>query len=217
MNGGGDSITELIVVRHAESELNKRKIMQGHLDPPLSQLGERQAEAVAKRLRTYRLAALYSSDLQRAKQTAVAIASETGLTVQYDHRLRERHLGVLQGKTWEEAKKKHPEVAESIIRDDPHYVIPGGESRQQVMDRVIPFMQEMVSRYPGQRVGVVTHGGIVYLMLYYALQIPLTLHLNLQRPNAGLFVFVHDDQTWSLQCWGDTCHLDGLAVRASLG
>ena len=191
--------------------------MQGHLDPPLSQLGERQAEAVAKRLQAYPLAALYSSDLQRAKQTAEAIALKTGLKVQYDQRLRERHLGILQGKTWEEAKIQHPEVAESILQDDPHYVIPGGESRQRVMDRVSLFMQDMVSKYPEQQIGVVTHGGIAYHMLYYALQIPLTLHLNLQRPNAGLFVFVHDGHEWHLRCWGDTCHLDGLTIRASIG
>src|SRR5215217_8566820 len=98
--------TELILLRHGETEWNALGLLQGHRDSPLSAEGLRQADALAARLATVSFSALYSSDLGRALQTAGRIAARTGHQVHADARLRERGLGVLEGLTREEANQR---------------------------------------------------------------------------------------------------------------
>ena len=94
--------TQIVIVRHGQTEWNIRGIRQGYLDSPLTARGMAQAKALAQRLAREKFTALYSSDLGRAVQTAQEIADVTGHTIVTDARLRERHLGILQGLNAEE-------------------------------------------------------------------------------------------------------------------
>ena len=97
----------ICLVRHGETAWNAERRLQGHIDIPLNPRGLSQAEATARSLARAgeRFAALYSSDLQRARQTAEAVARAHGLAATHDARLRERHYGVLQGLTFDEAER----------------------------------------------------------------------------------------------------------------
>ncbi|KAK9054083.1 hypothetical protein SSX86_025160 [Deinandra increscens subsp. villosa] len=211
------SFTEIVIVRHGETEWNAEKRIQGHLDIDLNDVGRQQAVAVAERLSgESKISAIYSSDLKRALETAETIASRCGgLQVIQDPNLRERHLGDLQGIVYGAAptvKTKAYEALQSRGRD---VEIPGGgESLNQLYKRCTDSLQTIGSKHRGERVVVVTHGGVIR-----------ALH---QRASSGkghragriLNVSVNvlhlsDPDKWVIKSWGDVSHLDGAAYLDS--
>src|SRR6266542_5849286 len=102
-------ITHVLLIRHGQSEGNAARRFGGHTDTPLSSLGRVQAETTARALASERFDAIYSSDLPRAIETAVALAAITGLSVQATDAFRERSVGVMEGLTFEEAAEQYPE------------------------------------------------------------------------------------------------------------
>lgn len=199
--------TQLIIVRHGETEWNIRGIRQGHLDSVLTEKGVAQAKALAQRLARETFSALYCSDLGRAVQTAKEIAALTGHEIETDPRLRERHLGIFQGLSGEEIKAKHPEEYKLHRTLGPNYVIPGGESVRQQVERNVSFLNELAARHQGEQVVVVTHGGVVSGFFRHTLSIPLEAPRRFEFVNAGLNVFANEEGDWFLLTWGDVSHL----------
>jgi probable phosphoglycerate mutase len=199
--------TQVIIVRHGQTDWNIKGIRQGHLDSPLTELGIAQAKALGRRLAHESFSALYSSDLGRAVHTAKMIALATGHKVITDPRLRERHLGIFQGLSAEEIKTKYPEEYKLHRTRGPDYVIPGGESVRQQTERNAACLNEIAEKYFGQTIAVVTHGGVVSGFFRRTLSIPLEAPRRFEFVNAGLNVFVYDEGTWFLQTWGDVSHL----------
>ncbi len=109
--------TTLLVVRHGETQWNLEGRWQGHLDSDLTELGQRQARALAKHPAMETVDRVYSSDLGRALATAHEIAVRRGLGIHREPRLRERHLGIFQGLTRAEMTERFPE--EVARMDDP--------------------------------------------------------------------------------------------------
>jgi probable phosphoglycerate mutase len=103
-----DGLTRVIAVRHGETEWNVATRIQGQLDIGLNETGREQARRVARALAGEALDAVYASDLQRAVDTAQAIAAQAGLAVQTDAALRERGFGEFEGLTWAEVEQLHP-------------------------------------------------------------------------------------------------------------
>jgi probable phosphoglycerate mutase len=204
---------ELTLVRHGETLWNVEGRMQGHGDSPLSERGRLQAEALAGALSAEGLDALYSSDLRRALDTARPIAAVLGLPVRPDARLRERHLGVLEGRTFAEVARDEPELLARWQGTDPAWVVPGGESKQQKHARVVAALASIVERHAGERVLAVTHGGGLDAAFRHALRIPLSAPRRFSLLNASLNVLLVEDGTWSVRTWGDVRHLSGLETR----
>ena len=200
--------TQIIIVRHGQTQWNTRKIRQGHLDSELTDKGVAQARALGQRLARESFTALYSSDLGRALHTARMIAAVTGHEIVTDARLRERHLGVFQGLSGDEIKDKHPEEYRLHRTLGPEYVIPGGESVRQQVARNVDCLDEIALKHPGEKVVVVTHGGVVSGLFRHALDIPLDAPRRFEFVNAGLNVFAYEDGHWILRTWGDVSHLD---------
>ena len=119
----------LYIIRHGESAYNAEHRIQGQLDPPLSPLGIRQAEALAHWARGESFDALYSSPLARAADTAGRLAAAIGLTPIFDDRLRELNAGVFQGLRKDELPDRYAQALARWRSQDPDYRIPGGESR----------------------------------------------------------------------------------------
>src|SRR5215213_10090405 len=154
-------MARLLLVRHGESTWNARGRWQGWADPPLSDLGRAQSEAAAPAAAP--VDAVVSSDLQRALQTAELMAAVLDIAperVQVEPGLRERDVGDFTGLTRAEIEQRWPgvlsNVAASIARD-PHF----GESIQQLAARVDAALARLAASFAGQRVLVVTHGGVV--------------------------------------------------------
>ncbi|CAO2176131.1 unnamed protein product [Urochloa humidicola] len=109
---GGEEFAEVVVVRHGETSWNASRIVQGQMDPELNEIGRQQALVVARRLsKEAKPAAIYSSDLKRASETAEIIAKLCDVSNLVLHEaLRERHMGYLQGLKWDDAVNKNPDV-----------------------------------------------------------------------------------------------------------
>jgi probable phosphoglycerate mutase len=199
--------TQIIIVRHGETEWNIAGIRQGHLDSRLTNKGVAQAKALAQRLEREHFSALYSSDLGRALQTAMAIADLTGHEIVTDERLRERHLGIFQGLSGDEINAKYPEERRLFRTVGPDYVIPGGESMRQQVERNVAYLNELANKHVGETVVVVTHGGVVSGFFRHTLNIPLDAPRRFEFVNAGINVFFREDENWMLLTWGDVSHL----------
>jgi len=201
------SRTRIIIVRHGETEWNIHGIRQGHLDSPLTERGVAQAKALAARLAREKFTTLYSSDLGRAVQTAREISNTTGHEIITDKRLRERHLGIFQGLNAEELSQKYPEERRQFRTMGPDYVIPGGESMRQQVERNVSYLNELAAKHQDEQIVVVTHGGVVSGFFRHTLEISLAAPRRFEFVNAGLNVFAREDGNWLLLTWGDVSHL----------
>lgn len=199
--------TQIIIVRHGQTEWNIKGIRQGHLDSLLTPKGIAQAKALAQRLAREKFTSIYSSDLGRAVQTAKEISKVTRHQIVTDPRLRERHLGIFQGLNADEIAEKYPEERRLLRTQGPDYVIPEGESMRQQVARNVMFLDELAHEHAGETVVVVTHGGVVSGFFRHTLSIPLDAPRRFEFVNAGLNVFAREEGNWMLLTWGDVSHL----------
>jgi probable phosphoglycerate mutase len=200
--------TRLVVVRHGETHWNVASRVQGHADSPLTAAGEAQAAAIAARLATERFDGLVSSDLGRALATARAIAGRTGHEIVADARLRERNYGVAEGLTYGEIGVHYPEVFSRVRDTDPDYVVPGGESRRQLFERVRDAFESLAREHEGTRVAVVCHGGVLAALYRHVRAIPVGASRAIPIPNASYNALVFENGTWTVEAWADTSHLE---------
>lgn len=202
-----ESGIELIAVRHGETDFNADRRMQGHLDVPLSETGRVQAQAAAARLADEPIDKIYSSDLQRALETARIIREGREIELVTDLRLREFHMGTFQGMTLSEAREKHGDAWERFFIHDADFALPGGQSRNQKQVEIASFMEEVVRSQAGGRMLVVTHGGILIAMLRHVLGIPASHYFRVSIENTGIQRFRYKNETWQLVSWGEVDHL----------
>lgn len=202
-----ESGIELIAVRHGETDFNAERRMQGHLDVPLSVTGRVQAQAAAARLADEPIDKIYSSDLQRALETARIIREGREIELVTDLRLREFHMGTFQGMTLSEAREKHGDAWERFFIHDADFALPGGQSRNQKQVEIASFMEEVVRSQAGGRMLVVTHGGILIAMLRHVLGIPASHYFRVSIENTGIQRFRYKNATWQLVSWGEVDHL----------
>lgn len=161
----------LYLIRHGESAYNAEGRIQGQQDPPLSELGRRQSEALAAALGELGIETVYASPLMRAFDTALPTAERLGLPVRTLDALMELNAGVFQGKTWPQVRDEHPAESERWLSGDADFRIPGGESRRDLMVRgraALSTIREGAER----AVAIFSHGGILSAALKSLLEIP---------------------------------------------
>lgn len=151
-------MTRLILIRHAETDWNVEGRYQGQSDVPLNERGRMQADKMAQSLAPAGLAAIYSSDLARAQETAEALARATALPVRIDPRLREIDQGEWEGMPFTDILARYPQEL-ARRRDDPlAAAAPGGETVLQVMERVLEAVRKIIRQHPRDTVAIVSHG-----------------------------------------------------------
>jgi probable phosphoglycerate mutase len=204
------SATQVIAIRHGETEWNLKGRFQGHMDSPLSRLGRSQAAALGQRIAAESFDAIYSSDLGRALDTAGAIASRSGHAVLADARLRERNFGVLEGLTEAEIIAAHGETLERLRRPEPDFRIPGGESLRQAYDRCVAAFTALANLHSGGTIVVVCHGGVLAHLYQHATGAPMDTPRKFSVLNASVNRFRLTGGRWELVQWGDVAHLDNI-------
>jgi broad specificity phosphatase PhoE len=152
--------TEIVLIRHGESEWNARGLWQGQADPPLSPRGRAEVPRAAERVVDLAPAALYTSDLRRAFQTAEILGRTLGLEPRSDSRLREFHVGAWAGLTVAEIEKRWPGHYGRFRAREPDFRPGGGESSRELLARVLAALDEIGARHAGERVVIVSHGGV---------------------------------------------------------
>ncbi len=198
---------ELLLVRHGETEWNSQRRIQGQLDVPLNATGQEQAQALAARLAGLAIAAVYTSDLSRARQTAEPIADALSLPLRVDRRLRERHFGRLQGRFYEELQRDAPEVHERMQSRDLDFDLDGGETLPRFHRRVCDVLSDLAGRHPQGRIVVVSHGGVLDCVYRMAGMMPLDTPRTWSLFNASLNTLAWADGSCRVVAWGDVTHL----------
>ncbi len=207
-----DNATRLIVVRHGETAWNRATRIQGHTDIPLSALGLAQAERLAQALADEPLAAIYASDLSRARQTAEALAAVHGLPVRQDRGLRERAFGRFEGLSWQEIDQGYPEEAARWRRREPDYPVGGGESLVDFSARCLAAAQRAAATHPGQSIALVAHGGVLDCLYRAATRVALDAPRSWQLGNATINRLLATPDGFTLVGWNDDQHLAGLSA-----
>lgn len=209
------STTRFCLIRHGETTWNTERRLQGHTDTPLNSRGETQARQMAQALKNANLSfdVLYSSDLQRAVNTANAIVQLFGVKATIDSALRERHFGVLQGLSIEQAPIAHPAIWQAHISRELDHDLAGGESILQFAARVESVIEKLRMLHSGKTILLVSHGGTLDMMYRIASKQSLGSERIVSVPNASLNWILHNDQGWSVERWADTRHLEDGALE----
>lgn len=152
----------LYCVRHGESTHNATGRIQGQADIPLSDFGRRQSQAVAEALAGLEIDAVYSSPLSRALETAEIIGRQLCLDVRTDPRLMEINAGIFQNRLRSEIQQRYPEAFACWVSGNSDFVIPGGESRTELMRRGCAAFRDLAVA-GHQRAVIVSHGRILAL------------------------------------------------------
>jgi broad specificity phosphatase PhoE len=204
-------LTRLILVRHAESEMQRRYV--GRLEPPLSVRGRAQAAALARRMAGQSLAAVYSSHLKRALTTAQMIAFPHGLEVSVIAELAELDFGDWDGLTYQEIMGIAPQWFNRWLADPLRVCPPNGETLLEMSQRVMEAVNGIIAAHPGETVVVVTHGGPARVIVCHALGMPLSEQWRIRQDLAAVNRLDFDEGWVTLALLNDTCHLQGNISR----
>lgn len=184
------STAHLCVVRHGETEWNRLGILQGWLDVPINEQGRRQAHELAEFFTGAGFAAVWSSPLVRARETARIIASALVLPPPSCHEgLKERNFGAIQGIPKSELAELNPALTEQIVRRNPAAEFVGGESMDEFADRTIGACIEIGARHHGDRVLIITHGWVIDVVSRHISGLPRSTVLR-GKPRNGESVWV---------------------------
>lgn len=203
--------TNLLLVRHGQSEANTKKYFAGHLDAPLTETGRKQAEKMAAYVRTYPVSVIYASDLSRAFDTALPIGTSLSLPVVPDVRLREICAGEWQGKSFDYL---YQNKAYNIWLTGDSDVYPtGGESIPDLFVRADAFLADILEKHPGETVAVVTHATPIRVLKAKWQNIPISeIKTVSSPPNASVtLVRCRKDGTGEILLEGENSFLGALA------
>lgn len=206
--------TRLCIVRHGETDWNVGKRIQGHTDIPLSAIGHAQARAAGNALANEDFAAIYSSDLTRARQTAEATARRVSVPLHVMPQLRERHYGSFEGLTYTEIAARYPEAYARHKAREPLFAPPGGESLASLALRLDAIFAALVHRHAGETVAIFTHGGVLDILYRRATGQPLHTPRDFAIPNTGINWIEVAGGGWTVLSWAEREHLD--AAREEL-
>jgi len=202
------------LARHGETEWNRTRRIQGQADVPLNPRGEAQASLLGRRLSYSEFSAVYASDLSRGMTTARLAVGESGPEISPVPELREFAYGEWEGLTFAEVEARDPEgFAERMVRRNDRYAPPGGESVEQVVERVGRFHKRARAQHgSGERVLVVGHSGSMLALLICLLDMPAEYLLRFRLNPAGLSIVRTFEDAALLELWNDTSHLASIGA-----
>lgn len=180
------SMTHLYLVRHGQVAKSRPRSYNGQQDVPLSPLGMQQMARLSDWAVARGIAAVYSSDLQRASYGADLISKRCTVPVVSTPDLREKHFGRWEGLTYEEAARQFPNEWADWMTDPADARPPNGETYREVHARVIPRLQRLLHDHAGQTVLMLAHGGVNRVILCHALALPLRHVFRIEQDYAAL-------------------------------
>ncbi len=208
-------MTEIYLIRHAQAEGNRFRVMQGHWDGGVTELGRRQIALLEERLRDLSFDAVYASDLYRAMLTASAVYKPRGLRLCAEPALREINVGPWETKFFGNVFHDEPESAELFLNDPARWIHEGAETYGQVTERAYAALEEIARRHQGGRVAVVSHGVTIRCLLAKRTGVPLRDKLRLPIvQNTSVTVLRRDAEGWALGLLNDASHLAPLGQPA---
>lgn len=203
-------MTELTLIRHGETDWNLERRFQGQIDVPLNATGLAQAARLAQALAGERFDRLVSSDLQRARQTVAPLERAQAARATASAAWREQAFGVLEGLSAAEIQAEHPQLWAGWVQHDADYCLPEGESVRRFHARVLGALHALVDAHAGERLLIVTHGGVLDMLWRTVHGCSLHGPRDCAIPNTGINRLHWRSGTLAIDCWGDDAHLAGL-------
>ncbi len=202
--------THLLLVRHGATSANEQRpyVLQGQgVDLPLSDTGRKQASAVAEFLSRFGLSAVYCSPMRRAVETAGAIAACQGAEVQPIADLQECDVGRWEGLDWESIRREHPGAYRVFMENPAVFPYLGGESYQDVLQRIEPILTDLLNRHVGESIAVIAHNVVNRVYLARLLGLELRRARELTQTNACVNVIRFREGQASLVTMNADFHL----------
>lgn len=176
-----NTCTRLYLIRHGQVVNYSAGVLNGHNDVDLSDLGIRQMEAAAARLKDEDIAAVYCSDLTRAARGGEIVARKHDLVPIRSSSLREIDFGLWAGLTYAEIQERYPGTLEERTRQLIDYRVPGGESIRDLTGRVVPKVKEILRVHQGKNIAIVVHGGVNRLILANAMNLDVRNFYSIEQ------------------------------------
>ena len=208
-------MTEILLIRHGETDWNVDKRLQGHIDIGLNAEGRRQALALGEAMAGEGIDAIFASDLQRARDTAQAVATVTGLDIGIDAGLRERCYGAFEGLRHAEVEQRYPEAYRLWKAREPDSRYPAGERQAETMREFYQRSVDAVQRALAgghRKVAIVTHGGVLECIHHWASQSDFAQPRTFDIFNASVNRLQWDGQHARIRSWGQVDHLQRAAL-----
>lgn len=205
-----DHRTTVYLIRHGATASNEQvpPILQGSgVDSKLSDLGQRQAEATGKLLADIRLDVVFSSPMVRAVSTAEAISKPHGLHVSTIEDLHEIDVGQWEGLDWGTISERTPDEYRRFMEDSGTHGYLGGESYQDVLDRVLPRFEQLVAENEGQHIAVVAHKAVNRSLLAHLLGLEMSRAKDLPQDNCCVNVITARGSELKLKTMNSALHL----------
>ena len=209
-------MTEILLIRHGETDWNRVRRMQGHIDIALNNHGRQQARALALALAGEKPDVIYASDLQRARDTAQAVADAHAMQVEIDSALRERCYGAFEGLMYDEISQRFPSAFEQWRARDPHARFPEGERKaetaQEFYARSVDAVTKLAQRHSGEKILILTHGGVLDCLYRAAHSMSISAERAFDMKNAAINRLRWDGQQMHVVLWAEIAHLDALSL-----
>lgn len=208
--------TKIILIRHGESLGNAKRMLLGHTDLDLTELGYSQAEATAKALEGEKIDAVYSSDLLRAMNTAKPNAALRGLEVIPDVELREIYLGDWEGRSVEDVMEQYGRdtYLNDWVANYGTFVMPGGESTWECGERFLREVKRIAEANEGKTVLIVAHGAVIRSFFANILgYTPENMSSAIPfAANASYSVAFYEDGAFTAGEYSKDSHLEGVGI-----
>jgi len=206
-------MTRIILTRHGHVDWIAPERFRGRAELPLSKLGERQAEALARRVaQSWAPDAIYTSPLSRCVRTGEAIARATGAPAQVLADLVDTHYGQWQGLTHEEVRARWPDEAQAWFTTPDLAVIPDGETLGDVLVRVMRVLHLVLRRHAGQTVVLVGHDSSNRVLLMQCLGLPLARYWRIKQEPCCVNEIVVAGSEFTIHRINETQHTSGLGA-----
>jgi alpha-ribazole phosphatase/probable phosphoglycerate mutase len=182
-------LTKLYLIRHGETEGAETRRYKGHIDVPLSENGIRQIKKLSEHIienSSPGLSSVYCSDLSRAVKSAEIIAEQFGVKPVILKDLKERNFGVWEGMSFEEIEEKYPHDFKAWAENPLKFSPLNGETTVEVRDRAMRALDRILKKNKGEEIAVVSHGGIIRIILCELLGIPLENIFRIEQDFAAL-------------------------------
>jgi broad specificity phosphatase PhoE len=203
-------MTEIILVRHGETEWNASETFRGRADIELNETGLRQAELLGKYLSVEKIDHIYSSPLKRAVRTAGAIAGFQKIKVENVENLIDFDYGEWQGLTVEQVQDRDDVLYQDWLDTPEQMRIPGGETLEDVLNRAMPFVVGSVMRCREGKIVMVSHRVVLKVIICALLKLDNAHFWDIRIDNAAVTRFVYDGNHAVLTSHNDTSFLKGL-------
>lgn len=200
--------TELIFIRHGETDWNRQQRFQGQIDVPLNDTGRAQAARLALRLAGEPNDVLICSDLLRTRETAAPLALAWRTQARPDAAFREQNFGIVDGLDVPTIQQHHAELWALWLEQRADFRLPGGESLREFNRRVMAGLHALVQQHAGKTITVVSHGGVLDMLWRSVHGLPLDGLRRCEIPNTGINRLRWAGGRLNIVAWADAAHLE---------